>query len=866
MKNAFPKTIGQFTLASHSVLFSLIVTVSCIFFIFYSRTYVFQSNSFYAAILFTGVVLSCLLIFLNQSSRIINNTDEKRASAELALSKIREALVVKEVKYSNLVENSGLIIYTINLEGIFTFVSEKAVELTGFPLSELKGMHYSQLICPDTKRSVLETYKKQVEENIEETTIDFCIKTKQGQNKCVEQSAVLIKNNDGTVGLQCIIKDISERKEMENILKKYEQLLIQNQDRLQSILDNATSMIYIKDLEGKYILVNKKFKEVLKLSDEDIIGRTDLEIASPGQYARFNETDLQVKQTGTAMELEEEIKIGDKKLTLLITKFPLLDGQNKIYGISGIATDITERVIYQQQLIEARLAAEDAKSMQEQFLANMSHEIRTPMNGIQGMTHLLLETNLNSEQHDYAKTIKTSSDNLLVIINDILDFSKIKAGKLTLEKIDFKLDEVLDNVKATFKHRVIEKGIALQVSIDNNVPDILNGDPYRLNQILINLIGNAIKFTSKGEVAITASAEKVNDDLHLQFVVKDTGIGIEEDKIAQIFESFTQASIETSRKYGGTGLGLSITKQLLDLQGGKIEVNSIPAEGTTFTFSLPYGYQKTETPLLFAGKDVEKNQVLLQGKRFLVAEDNLVNQKVICHVLRKAGGLVDVANNGLEAIAFLNDAKTYHLIIMDLQMPEMDGYAATKYIRNVMNLSIPIIAMTASAVLGQKELCLGIGMNDYVSKPFDFANIYKRICLLIDEDKVKELPIDAEKPNGLLFDLGMLEELDDDAYMSDILHLFLSNTREAIIEIKSAIERDTPDKVIRLAHKLKSSTGLLKISKMSAILDEIEDKARKYDNQTVTGMVDQLELEYNKVAPPIMARLTELHEKSLITT
>lgn len=677
---------------------------------------------------------------------------------------------------------------------------------------------------------------------------------------------MIIKDSGKAVGLQFIVKDISERKEMEDVVKKYELLLIQNQERLQAILDNATSMIYIKDLEGKYVLINKRFRDIFNLSEEEIIGHTDSDIASSKQSARFYETDMQVKLTGLAVELEEDIQVGEKTHTILITKFPLRDAQNKIYGISGIATDITDQVLYRQQLIEARKTAEDAKSMQEQFLANMSHEIRTPMNGIQGMTHLLLETNLNSEQFDFAKTIKRSSDNLLVIINDILDFSKIKAGKLTLEQIDFRLDEVLDNVKATFKHRVVEKGIALQIIIDTNVPNVLNGDPYRLNQILINLIGNAIKFTNKGHVAITVSAITFPHGVSLKFIVADTGIGIEEDKITQIFESFTQASIETSRKYGGTGLGLAITKQLLDLLQGEIEVNSTPGHGTTFTFSLPYNYRKTETALLYAGKDDAKKQVLLQGKRFLVAEDNLVNQKVICHVLRKAGGEVDIANNGLEAIAFLNENKSYNLIIMDLQMPKMDGYSATKYIRNVMNLSIPIIAMTASAVNGQKELCLKIGMNDYVSKPFDFANIYKRICLLIDEEKTEDLPIAAaEKTEDKLFDLTMLEELEDDDYLSDILHIFLTNTRQAIAEIKIAFDGNSSESVTSMAHKLKSSVGLLKITKMSTLLNEIENNAGGNEKKEISGKVNQLESEFNKVETHLLARLAEIHERTLAT-
>src|SRR4029079_4602889 len=222
----------------------------------------------------------------------------------------------------------------------------------------------------------------------------------------------------------------------------------------------------------------------------------------------FRETDNEVIRTRKPVELEETIEMPDGEHNILIIKFPLLDAQNKIYGISGIGTDITERVRYQKELIHARKIAEDAKKLQEQFLANMSHEIRTPMNGIQGMTDLLLETTLTHEQNDFAATIKRSSDNLLVIINDILDFSKIQAGKLTIEKIDFKLNEVLDNIKAIFRHRINEKGLTLELNIEEAVPGTLNGDPYRLNQILVNLVGNALKFTEQGGIKIGVSIQK----------------------------------------------------------------------------------------------------------------------------------------------------------------------------------------------------------------------------------------------------------------------------------------------------------------------------------------------------------------------
>src|SRR5665647_3200827 len=516
-----------------------------------------KANNDNTAIAITGGILAFITIFV-----LLYRLDKDRKFGKIA----KNDLAANELKYRNLIENAGIVMYTTSLDGFITFASSKAFQLTGYHLDELIGMNYSDIIDIEWLEIVKEKYKNQIRNNIEETLLEFCIRTKYGDLKWVEQSAVLILENHWPVGFQCIIKDISEKNEIE---------LVQNQERLQSILDNATSLIYIKDLDGKYLLTNKKFKEVLNVSDHNVIGKTDFDFSNPAQAQRYKDTDEQVIRTGKPAELDEIIEMPDGKHTILVVKFPLINAQNKIYGISGIGTDITDRVRQREELIEAKQIAEDAKRLQEQFLANMSHEIRTPMNGIQGMTDLLLETKLSDEQNDFAKTIKRSTDNLVVIINDILDFSKIKAGKLTIEKIDFKLNEVVENVKAIFRYRISEKGLTLKINVEQDVPNTLNGDPYRLNQILVNLVGNAIKFTHTGGIDINISIQKKSDaEIVLHFTIADTGIGIETDKINEIFESFTQASVETSRKYGGSGLGLAITKQLLEIQHGNISVES----------------------------------------------------------------------------------------------------------------------------------------------------------------------------------------------------------------------------------------------------------------------------------------------------
>jgi CheY-like chemotaxis protein len=352
------------------------------------------------------------------------------------------------------------------------------------------------------------------------------------------------------------------------------------------------------------------------------------------------------------------------------------------------------------------------------------------MNGIQGMTDLLLDTPLSGQQKEFAVTIKRSVNNLLVIINDILDFSKIKAGKLAIEKIDFSLKDVLGNIEAIFAHRLKKKELQWQMDIDPGIPALLKGDPYRLNQVLTNLVGNAVKFTEQGSIRLRVALRSA-DQLGLEFSIEDTGIGISETDLPYIFENFTQAGMDISRRYGGTGLGLAICQQLLRLQGGDISVTSETGRGSTFRFHIPYEHavsQETNPPAALSIADYSQ---CLAGRRFLVAEDNEVNQKLVDHVLRKGGGAVELAGNGEEAIQLLRQGNSYDLIIMDLQMPVMDGYAATRCIREELRLSTPIIAMTATAMVGEQLRCLEAGMNGYMTKPFEFAELYKTINALL---------------------------------------------------------------------------------------------------------------------------------------
>jgi len=557
------------------------------------------------------------------------------------------------------------------------------------------------------------------------------------------------------------------------------------------------------------------------------------------------------------------------------------DNSNAIIGVIGIAADVTVHKRIQEQLEHAKQLAEDTAKIKENFLANMSHEIRTPMNGIIGLTRILMNTSLTEEQGGYLSSIKMCSDNLMVIIDDILDFSKIEAGKMTFEEVPFTLNDSIKHAIELFQSKADEKNIQLVSDVDSKIPATITGDPTRLSQIINNLVSNAIKFTEKGEVRLSARViEKTTEKAKIQFDVKDSGIGIPEKSLGSIFESFTQASSDTTRKFGGTGLGLTIVKKLVELQNGEITVKSNPGVGTCFSFSLEFSVKEVI-------KKAENTKIVdhdISQLRILIAEDNKINQLVVRKIFSDWKTSISFADNGEQAVQ-LAKSEHFDLILMDIQMPIMDGLTASKTIRTTLPepfCSVPIMAMTAHATASEKQKCVDHGMNDHINKPFDPMDLKKKIIVLTQtanstlkkvqsthsESKATELKpnhtsntaqfsnasIGQSAPatpnneavnhflNAPKINLNYLKQIAEgnEAFIIEMIEMFLNKTPQAISEMNDHFKNKNWEEFKKIAHRIKPSFGYMGMSEIQNALSKVE---LMNDKELKAPEVDELLME-----------------------
>jgi len=632
-----------------------------------------------------------------------------------------------------------------------------------------------------------------------------------------------------------------------------------------SLIEASLDPLFTVSAEGKITDMNDAAVNITGTPRDKLSGADFFDYFTDPKKAREVYQEVFAKGFVT----DYPLTIMDGKLTdVLFNGSVYKDEQGMVLGAVIVARDITNQKKTEHDLtaaiVFAELAtgiaeeakkkaekatqiAEDAVKTKQQFLSNMSHEIRTPMNAIIGFTKVLLKTDLSAKQKEYLTAIKMSGDALIVLINDILDLAKVDAGKMTFEQTPFKMALSISAMLHMFEPKIREKNLELVKEYDDRIPEVLLGDPVRLHQIILNLVSNAVKFTSEGKITVGVRLlHEEEKKVSLEFAVGDTGIGIAENKLEKIFENFQQASSRTSRLYGGTGLGLAIVKQLVEPQGGSISVKSKVGEGSVFSFILSFGKTDAEAEAEIAAPELDTE---LKNIRVLVAEDIALNQLLMKTLLDDFGFEQDIASNGKIAIEKLK-TRSYDIILMDLQMPEMNGFEATEYIRKTMGSKIPIIALTADVTTADLTKCKAVGMNDYIAKPVDERLLYSKIIGLVlkpeltkhSESKINETG-HAEKSKCIDLAYLISRTKSDPKLMMEMISLYLEQTPPLIRLMKQSFRDKDWASLHAAVHKMIPSFSIMGINPDFEIMaKKIQDYASSQQQaEGIPDMVLQIE-------------------------
>ncbi|WP_276496046.1 PAS domain-containing hybrid sensor histidine kinase/response regulator [Pontibacter litorisediminis] len=750
-----------------------------------------------------------------------NVTEQRLANKRLKAS---------EELHRLLSENSKDMVSLHNLDGSYIYVSKAVEEVLGFKQDELLQKQLHEVVHPADFEYLQEQVQYEVLKLKLNITLQHRFIRRDGTELWAETNIRPILNEHGEpVKLQSAARDITQRRKSEGALKSSEK-------KYRDLINYSPAYICTHDLDGTIQSVNPYLLNTLGYTSEEMIGHSLVEFFPEGAKENFL---LYLQKFSTANLIDGVLTIlnKEKEIRHLYYKNYKVEEPNMAPYIIAIAQDITDRLRTEQELTKAKEAAEESARVKENFMANMSHEIRTPMNGILGMAGLLHKTELTDTQQNYLNIIKQSAENLLVIINDILDIAKIDAGKLELEEIPFNLSEAVQLAFQTFIYKAEEKGLTYTSVKPHTMYPVVVGDPYRLNQVLLNLLSNAIKFTDEGSVTLSYEVLNEDDDsISLEFSVADTGIGIPPSKMGYIFEGFSQAYSSTTRKYGGTGLGLSISQTLIEMQNGRIWVESKEGEGSAFKFSLTYPKSAEELPV---AQDEVIDYSSLRDIKVLLAEDNEVNVFLAQSILEGWGAQVDVAYNGREAVK-LAEQNQYDVVLMDIQMPELSGIDATQDIRSLTDTAkagVPIMAMTANALKGDAEKYLAAGMNDYISKPFEEDKLFKKIEALLPhrQPQREEQPhptVEQSAEEKPLYDLAMLEKISrgNKAFIRKTMHLFLDTVPVTMADMQQKHAQADWDGVSAAAHKLKSTIDTMRIEKAKDVVRRIESQAKEKQN------------------------------------
>ncbi len=795
-----------------------------------------QEHSYYR---FPVIAKDNSIVWIGQTLNIIRN-EEGRVVELVAVArditdriKAEEDLANTQLRLSTLITNLHSAVLVENEEREIALANQRFCDMFGIPLSPEQMVGMNCRTFADSAKALFQDpdgFANRVEELLQRREATVHEELRMVDGRVVERDFIPVFLKNHYLGHLWKYTDVTDKHKAQEQIRRSE-------EKYRGIMDNMELGLMEVDENEMIVKVYDRFCKMVGYTKEELVGKSapELFVDKSDPVVKILQENNERRKRGEASSYEMKLLKKDGTPSwMLISGAAIMDENGVQTGSIGVHYDITERKMLEQELSEAKQVAEEARHAEKQFLANMSHEIRTPLNAIIGMTHLLFDTRPTEEQTEYLEILKTSSTFLHSLISDLLDMAKIEAGRIEVHKKEFDLVGLLKTVHKVFELKLNNRLVEMRLEIDPKIQNNVIGDDLLLNQILLNLVGNAEKFTERGSIVLSAEIVDENDrQMNVKLCVKDTGTGIPKDKQGMIFQKFKQVNAH-GHKHKGTGLGLAITKELIDLQGGTIWLESEEGLGCSFTFILPYIKGSKDFIPIASNETKEGKSNEMDNGYILVVEDNVMNQKYIGTLLKKWNRRFKLANDGREAIEFTHNEK-FDLIFMDIQMPHVDGYEATISIRstNNYNTNTPIIALTASAMLDQKVRAMEVGMDDFLPKPFapsQLVSMLKKYAKTEEQTKeeVKEESVEMEDSEENVLDYARLEELyeDDVEYQIDMFETFLNDVLPDFYKIRTLLDQGVHEEVGKLAHKLKPTFGMVGLTDVESKMIEFEKMAK----------------------------------------